>query len=165
MVGLRELQEKDIEGMLEWMHDPGINCFFRFNAQDMDYDKAYQFISQKNNTTKHFAIVNSDDEYLGTISLKEIDLKNRKAEYAISIRRKYHGTGVATAATDLILKYAYEELQLHRVYLNVLSDNARAIRFYEKYGFRYEGEFEDDLYLNGEWKTLKWYAIVKKLCL
>ena len=40
-----------------------------------------------------------DDEYLGTISLKNIDLKNKNAEYAISTRKKARGTGANQQAT------------------------------------------------------------------
>ena len=160
MVKLRKLQEKDILGMLEWMHNPQINCFFRFDAKDMNYEKAYKFIMNDSESDMHFAIVDEQDEYIGTISLKNIDIQHKKAEYAISVRERWHGSGVAKEATEMLLKYAFEELKLHRVYLNVLSDNIRAVRFYEKCGFQFEGEFKDDLWLCGEWKTLKWYAMV-----
>lgn len=160
MIRLRKLQEKDIEGMLEWMHNPRINCFFRFDAANMNYEKALEFVSKESTENRHFAIVDEQDEYIGTISLKEIDFQHRKAEYAISMREKWHGTGVAKEATEMLLSYAFEELNLHRIYLNVLSDNIRAIKFYEKCGFHFEGEFKDDLLLRDEWKSLKWYAIV-----
>lgn len=162
MIKLRKLQEKDIDGMLEWMHDPEINCFFRFDAENMDYQKAYEFVTSDSEGNQHFAIVDEQDEYIGTISLKEIDFRHRKAEYAISLRKKWHGSGAAIEASEILIKYAFEKLGLHRIYLNVLSDNIRAIRFYEKCGFQFEGEFKDDLCLRGEWKTLKWYAMLNK---
>lgn len=161
MIRLRRLQERDIEGMLEWMHTPEINCFFRFEAKEMDYEKALGFVRNESPEDKHFAIVDEQDEYIGTISLKDIDLQHKKAEYAISVRKGWHGRGAAKEATEQLIRYAFEELQLHRIYLNVLSDNIRAIRFYEKCGFQFEGEFKDDIFLRGEWKTLKWYAMVK----
>lgn len=126
----------------------------------MDYENAYKFVTNDIEETKHFAIVDEDDEHIGTISLKNIDFLHRKAEYAISVRGKWHGSGVAKKATEILVKYAFEELKLHKIYLNVLSDNIRAIKFYEKCGFQFEGEFKDDLLLKGEWKTLKWYAMV-----
>ena len=70
----------------------------------------------------HFAIVDDkNDEYLGTISLKHIDYKNHNAEYAISTRKKVRGSGIAQKSTELILDYAFNNLDLHKVYLNVLS--------------------------------------------
>ena len=75
---LRELQEKDTEGMLEWIKDPEINCFFQFDADSRNRERVLEFIRNINNDEKsrHYAIVDKDDEYLGTISLKNIDDKN-----------------------------------------------------------------------------------------
>lgn len=158
-IKLRELKEKDIEGMLEWMHDPSINCFFRFNGEDMNYDKALSFIDLKPENAHHYAVVNEDDEYLGTISLKDIDHINHKAEYAISMRKKYHGTNAARYATDLLINEA-RKLKLHRIYLNVLSENNRAINFYKKYGFVYEGTSKDDVLIKGKYHDLLWFGLI-----
>jgi RimJ/RimL family protein N-acetyltransferase len=102
----------------------------------------------------HLAIVDEKDYYLGTISLKEIDHAAKNAEYAISTRASAHGTGAALQATREILRIAFEELHLDRVYLNVLDENSRANRFYQKCGFRYEGQFRDHLLIRGELKNL-----------
>ena len=61
-----------------------------------------------------------------------------------------------------ILKIAFEEFLLHRIYLNVLSDNQKAIRLYEKCGFVCEGTFRNHLLLGKEFKSLKWYSILKE---
>lgn len=159
---LRKLEEKDAQFMLEWMHDEDINQFFRFDAASMTYEEAVEYIKNANQKKDevHYAIVNEDDEYLGTISLKHIDNENKKAEYAISTRKKAHGTGVAKHATDEIFKIAFEELGLNKVYLNVLSVNKRAVRFYEKIGFEYEGEFKQDLQIRGVYYDLRWYGML-----
>lgn len=164
---LRLLVDKDAKGMLDWMHDPKVNCFFRFRAEDMTEEKALAFIEQANNDVEqkksyNFAITDGDDEYLGTISLKEVDWEARVAEYAISMRTKAQGRGLATKATNEILRYAFEELGLNRVFLNVLSDNEKAIHLYEKCGFQYEGLFKNHVNIRGENKSLRWYAVMKE---
>lgn len=58
----------------------------------------------------HYAIVDERDEYYGTVSLKRIDLLNRNAEYAISVRKCVQGKGVAMEATRLIIKRALPNL-------------------------------------------------------
>lgn len=163
---LRELEEKDADGMLEWMHDPEIQKGFRFSVEEQDREAVLNFIRNADialidGKDIHYAVSDEDDEYLGTISLKNIDLTNKKAEYAISLRKKAQGKGIAAEATRAILKIAFEQYHLERVYLNVLSDNKRAIHFYEKCGFVYEGEFRKHLFLKGEYRTLKWYSILK----
>lgn len=166
-IQLRQLLEKDVNGMLEWMHDPDIQNNFRATLQDMGKEDALQFIKRAECTpvagkSIHYAIVNADDEYLGTISLKNVDLKSKNAEYAISLRKKAQGLGIATEATREILRKAFDDFGLERVYLNVLSENKRAIHLYEKCGFVFEGEFRKHLYLRGAFRALRWYSILKE---
>ncbi len=158
---LRTLKEKDADFMLEWMHDEEISRNFVFDAKSTTKEKALDFISksQKDNKNLHFAIADKNDEYLGTISLKNIDLKNKNAEYAIGMRKKAIGTGAAAFATKQIANYAFEKLNIEKVYLNVLSDNLRAVCFYEKMGFVYEGELIKHVIKDGEHKNLKLFAL------
>lgn len=149
--------------MYEWMTDPEITCFFRFDADKVTREGCEAFIRASGQAlnTVHFAITDDTDEYLGTISLKEIDLKTRQAEYAISTRKKAHGTGAALEATKRLLSYAFEDLSLERVYLNVLAENVRANAFYRKVGFQLIRTEENALELRGISKDLNWYELRK----
>lgn len=149
--------------MLEWMHDPEINRWFRFDAASVTEERARNFIAGSfTETSRHYAIANDDDNYLGTISLEDIDRENAHALYAVSLRPEARGHDIALTATKMLLEIAFRELDLERVYLNVLSDNGRAKRFYEKAGFRYEGRFRKHLKLRGEWRDWDWYSILKE---
>lgn len=161
---LRKLKVKDAKFMYEWMTDYECNRNFRFDPQKITLKSCENFIetSIQDKENLNLAIVNENDEYLGTISLKNINYNDLNAEYAISVRKNFHGTGVAKDATLEVLKYAFEELKLNKVYLNVLSENIRAIKFYEKIGFTYEGEFKKHLRINSEYKDLKWYGFLKE---
>ena len=164
---LRELKEKDADGMLEWMNDPEIMKNFRFSSKGRDKEQVLHFIRTAttqivDGQSMHFAVVDDNDEYLGTISLKEVDLVAKNAEYAISLRKRAQGKGIGTEATQKLLKLAFEEFDLERVYLNVLSENRRAMALYEKCGFVYEGEFRKHLFLAEEYKSLKWYSMLKE---
>lgn len=88
--------------MLEWMHDPDVQKGFRKNtlaATLMDTERFCRDAIVKSmpeqGDSLHFAIVNEMDEYLGTVSLKDIDLENNSAEYAIATRKVVWGKGVA----------------------------------------------------------------------
>jgi diamine N-acetyltransferase len=65
------------------------------------------------------------------------------------------GTGAAKKGTELILRYGFEVLELCRIYLNVLNENERAVRFYEKLGFIYTRSTMIDF--KGREKELRWY--------
>lgn len=159
---LRKLMTKDAEKMLSWMKDPTINRFFRFDAETMTIEHILNFIAQAQNNEKelHMAIADDSDLYVGTVSLKNIDIEASNAEYAISTCACVHGKGIALEATKEILRIAFEEKKLHRVYLNVLEDNERANRFYQKLGFVFEGKFREHLMVRGERKNLNWYSIL-----
>lgn len=158
---LRSLELKDAELMLEWMKDEEINQYFRFQSNTVTLDSAKDFITSSSSceSNKHYAIVDDKDFYLGTISLKNIDMNNLNAEYAIVLREAAIGKGIARDATIDILNKAFEDFKLKKVYLNVMADNVRAITFYEKMGFIFEGEFIEHLLIKGVYHNLKWYAI------
>lgn len=168
MISLRKLMEKDAPLMLEWMHDEKVQAGFKKNMLDATLEDAIGFIRSaqdleltKSGQSLHFAIVNEEDEYLGTISLKNVDVVNQTAEYAVATRRKAHGMGTAYTATRLLLHKAFEEYHLRRVYLSVYSNNESAIQLYEKCGFRFEGEFREHFVIGGEPVNWKWYGILQ----
>lgn len=166
MIKLRNLKSKDAKNMLEWMHDADTTRHFRKNMLEMTMEEVLFFIEKNKSfspeqTSRHYAIVDEEDTYLGTISLKEINTTDKNAEYAIALRSAARGKGVAEKATSLLMEVAFEELGLERVYLNVLASNARAIGFYEKFGFREEGTFKKHLLICGMYEDLKWYGLLK----
>lgn len=167
-ISLRELSVKDAPLMLEWMHDPDIQKFFKKDMLAKTILDAEQFCSDAilsgtpcTGDSLHFAIVNEADEYLGTISLKNIDVEHKNAEYAISTRKKAHGKNIAYEATLLLMDKAFFHYGLHRIYLNVLSNNIAAIKLYKRCGFRFEGEFREHFAIDEKYADLCWYGIIK----
>ena len=168
MIKLRKLQEKDAVNMLEWMHDPENQKGFQRDMMSMTLENARSFCKEvsseayyKRNRNLHLAITDETDEYLGTISLKNLNMEYHSAEMAISVRRKAKGQGVAKKAVGILLKKCFNEMELHRVYLTVLADNIVAIRFYEKCVFVYEGELRDHLFIKGNYISWKLYGMLE----
>ena len=168
MIILRELKEKDAPFMLEWMQDSDIQKCFKRRMADYTLEDVLAFIKKSvfpdtvtTGTDLHYAIADQADEYLGTVSLKNIDLENGNAEFAIVTRKEAHGKGIGHEATILLLKKAFNEIGLQRVYLNVFSNNDAAIRLYERCGFRPEGEFRNHFLIDGRYVGWKWYGMLK----
>ncbi len=141
---LRDLDLKDAEYMLEWMHDENVNGYLGKDFSQMEMEDCLSFIrdSHSDEKNKHFAIADDGDEYMGTISLKNIDMENKRAEYAISCRSKAMGKGFARKATERLFEIGKESYGLALLYLNVYDYNVRAQRLYEKTGFRRVGQPE-----------------------
>ncbi len=156
---IRRLEQKDAPYMLEWMRDKTISCNFQRSFETMTLQDVAAFIEKSfDDANRHFAVVDAQDEYMGTISLKNISYKDKDAEYAIAMRKRAQGTGAAGRATEELLQYALEELGLHKVYLNVLADNVRACRFYEKCGFTCDPDRKDMAEVRGQYKERVWYS-------
>lgn len=161
---LRPLEKKDAQAMLQWMCDEDTVRFLPMGTKQYTLVDAEHFIENAKDETinLHRAVVDENDVYLGTISLKNIDTANGEAEFAIALSANARSTGAAAQAVKGIFSIAFRELGLRRVYLNVLAKNQRAVRFYEKLsaiGLRYEKQtllpFDDGM------EPLLWYQITK----
>lgn len=158
---IRKLKDKDVYGMLEWMHYEESKAIFEKDFSKYQREDVLIFINSKNDTEIHYACVDDDDNYLGTISLKNIDKDNYNAELAISFLKKAQGTGAASFALKYILDYGFNVLNLNKIYLNVLSTNYRAKKFYLKNGFKKEGCFVSHIKKGNKYVDLEWYAIYR----
>ena len=134
---LRKLELKDAPLMLEWMHDESVvaKLAANFAAKTMDDCRNFIAASQNDGEDLHLAIVDEDDTYMGTVSLKHIDRTAGTAEFAITVRAAAMGKGFSHFGMDSILKMGIEELGLSAIYWCVSPKNQRAVRFYDKHGY------------------------------
>ena len=116
-----------------------------------------------------FLLVAPDGRIIGETVINEIDWKLKSANFRIAIFQSAgRGRGIGTWATEMTRDFAFEELKLHRLELDVYSFNPRAGRVYEKAGFRREGvrreavldgdTYGDDIMmaiLEEEWRSRK----------
>jgi diamine N-acetyltransferase len=103
---------------------------------------------------------------IGNCALLDIDWRNRSAELGILIGDKdYWGRGFGTEAMQLLVKHAFETLNLHRVWLRVYETNPRAIRDYEKAGFVLEGRQRQAEIKNGKYIDVLVMSLLRDECL
>ncbi|SDV47696.1 spermidine N1-acetyltransferase [Chitinasiproducens palmae] len=103
---------------------------------------------------------NPNGERVGLVELTEIDHIHRRAEFAIVISPASQGKGYASAATRLAIHYAFNVLNLHKLFLVVDVENAAAIHIYEKAGFEKEGCLRDEFFADGRYRTAWRMAII-----
>lgn len=156
---LRCLLIEDADYMMEFFNDYEISNNFIFTRYPFSIEGFQSFIrnSWNDRINLHYAI--EESEYAGTISLKNISMIDRTAEYAIVTRRKFWGSGLAKKATKQIISYGFNTLNLRKIYLSVLSNNIRANKFYKKIGFKFEGTLKKHIFINGQYEDLNWYCM------
>ncbi len=161
---LRDLELKDAPLMLEWMHDESVVEKLRGNFREKTIGDCENFINASRNKEKdiHLAIVNDENEYMGTVSLKSIDRANNSAEFAITVRKAAMGRGYSWYGMEEIIRLAFEEYGLESVYWCVSRENDRAVRFYDKHNFHEALDIPASIlsrYMG--MKDLKWYSVLK----
>src|SRR4051794_16679062 len=111
----------------------------------------------------HFVMCKIDDQQpIGTISLMQVDHVNGGAGVGISIGEKeLWGKGYGTDAMNALLDFAFGQLRLERVWLDVYDFNARAQRSYEKSGFVAEGTQRHSHYSFGKFNDVVLMAILR----
>ncbi len=88
------------------------------------------------------------DEVFGTCTLFNVDLGNRRAEVGFALSRNAWGHGLATEALEVLIKFVFDTLDLHRLEADVDPKNERSLQVLERQGFRREG------YLRERWHQL-----------
>lgn len=161
---LRELKLKDAVPMLEWMHDESVVGKMRGNFKEKTLADAKNFILASANREHniHLAITNDEDEYMGTVSLKNINRKKKSAEFAITVRKLAMGRGYSWFGMEEIIKLAFEKYDLESVYWCVSRKNQRAVRFYDKHNFHEAVDISENILKQYEGiEDLKWYSVLK----
>ena len=163
---LRELKSNDAPLMLEWMQDEHVVGGLKADFLSKTLDDCFNFIenSKDQSTNLNMAIVDENDDYMGTVSLKHIDKKMETAEFAITIRKLAMGKGFSKFGMDEILNYGIEKIGLKSIFWCVNKVNERAVKFYDKNGYRRITHVPQkilDNYVSSEIDAMYWYKYEK----
>jgi RimJ/RimL family protein N-acetyltransferase len=160
-VRLRGVRPADIPDLVQWRSEAVAQVAQRDAIGAFDEDAAAtrirSFVTAPTGTDdRGFAVETAGHnevkpQLLGLVTLSDIALQHRSAEFAISLAPNSGGQGFGLAATRLTLRYAFSELGLHRVWLRVWAFNGRALRTYERAGFRSEGRLREVVHHAGRW--------------
>jgi RimJ/RimL family protein N-acetyltransferase len=103
-----------------------------------------------------------DDRLIGFVSLFLLTPHHRDAWVGIGIGEpEYRGKGYGTDAMRVILRYAFAELNMHRVSLGLFAYNTRALHSYEKAGFKLEGRERGSELRDGQRTDMLYMGILK----
>ena len=128
--------------------------------------QSFQNYVERNETDANECFVicrKPDDKIVGAINLSQIFRKGFQNAYlGYSLGVKYTGEGYMTEAINLILRYAFNSLKLHRIEANIQPHNTASIEVVKRCGFSKEGFSPKYLKVSGKWRDHERWAIIKE---
>jgi len=163
-VYLRAVELSDLDRTWKWHNDPGLYEMlvspFRYVSQAAEEEWIRQKLAYSQTEIQLAICLKESNQHIGNIHLRNIDWVSRHAEAGIFIGEAEHRSkGYGQRAIRLMLRHAFNDLGLRRLYLTVFDDNHRAIRAYEKCGLVVEGRLRKHAYKLGEFKDLIFMGI------
>jgi len=148
---LRPLERRHLEKTLEWANDPELMRLLNraHTVARVEHEQWFAGV-QKRGDCCYFAIETADGAHVGNVWLWDIDARHRRAELRIVMGLDSTGKGAGTEAITQLCDYAFERLNLRKVYAYVLAINPRARRSFEKAGFIVEGTLREDRWTGAE---------------
>ena len=163
---LRSVERGDLAWLKNLREDPSVSsrlgtfCLLNnerqerwFSALQTDTTKCYMIFEKRES--------NSSFVKLGMVRITEIDLINRSMCVGGDMVQEHRGKGYAKQMYQLIFQYGFNHMNMHRLYLFVLEDNAVAKGLYQKMGFQLEGVQRDAIYSNGTYKNYEMMSLLE----
>ncbi len=144
---LRALEDHDVELLRQWRNHPELMQYHCSTFPVSQVEQRQWYESYASDRKHHvFMIENADHVPMGYALIRNLDLKNRKAEIGLHLEPSYQGQGYGKDAFLTLIRFCFQELNLHRLFLEVFDFNEKAIRMYENIGFKIEGRYREAYY-------------------
>lgn len=136
------ISEESKEFIYQCVNDPDLKeCTGTlFPVSTIEHEKWIERKALSKNEKLFLILDKMTNEMVGSIGLKNIDYNNSNAELYITIAKPFIGkNGYGTSAINSLVDFTFKRLNLHKIYLQVFCENRRAIKTYERCGFKIEG--------------------------
>lgn len=156
-VTLRQMTKNDSQMVCDMFNDPEIENFVEGWAFPLSIEQHQRWLENNIGDQRNFRFVidSDDDGPVGIATLTDIDWKNRRAMHGIKLANKEHRTkGIGTDAVMALMRYAFDELGLHRLDGAWFDFNTASKALYTKCGWKEEGVRREYVYKQGNWRDL-----------
>jgi len=166
---LRSFQDSDLETFLAYRNDAEVA---KYQSWDVPYphDKAVQFIelmkiSNPNSQGEWYQVaaeLKSTRQVIGDVAFCTMAYDDKQALMGYSLARPYWHQGYAFEAVECLLRYLFEERNLHRVMAECDVDNVASWKLLEKLQFRREAHLVENVYFKGKYGSEYHYALLAR---
>ncbi len=166
-VYLRAFELGDYVQLHKWRTDEEINKYLGGNMFLISSEREKKFVENKifdDSKELYFAICDSEnDKFIGISMIKDIDLRNQKAEWAGTLigEKEYIGKGYGKEASAMMLRYLFDQYPIHKCYGYCLEEHPSTAKMLLSLGFKQDGILRDDVYKNGEFKNKLLFSILR----
>ncbi len=164
LVRLRAREEADVEPFYRWINDwQTIKYLGQRYPRSHSFERTWLTSGDPSFNLAQFIIeTRAGARPIGWLGLHGAAPENREASLGIAIgEHEFLDGGYGTDAMRTACRFGFDMMNLHRIDLTVYDWNPRAIRVYEKVGFRTEGVLRDGIYKAGRWNDLVLMAVLK----
>ena len=166
IVGLRAIEAEDLSLLLAWRNRPDFRKYFR-EYRELGMEQQRNWYEQKvlrDEHTRMFSIVDLDTgELVGACGLCYIDWQNQSADFSIYIGKNnlYIDSFYAVEAAELMIKYGFEELNLHRLWTEIYSIDEKKKELFKILGFIHEATHLETHWTEGKWVDSWYYRLLR----
>jgi RimJ/RimL family protein N-acetyltransferase len=155
---LRAFEKEDAERCYRWMNDPNIMRTLK-SRYPIAFSNEIEWLDRAmhdHNTERHFAIERKDDRsHIGNASIHDIDWVSRAAWFGLFIGEPTAwNRGFGGDAIGALVRFAFDEMNLQKMRINVFDYNERAKHVLAGHGFVEEGKLTADFYREGTWHDI-----------
>ena len=164
-VYLRAMESDDIKLIVKWRNDPEVNKHFYEYAPLSHDQQADWWVKQRGRDDQFNWMIcaNEDKAPLGTVSIYDIDLRNRKAEWGrFYLVGDVRGKGYGRDVENLIHEYVFNHLNLNKLYCEVFADNAIVVNLHKKFGYKQDGLLRQHVFRHGEYNDVVALSLLKE---
>ena len=162
-IKLRQIEESNLIKLRDWRNSPYIRAYTReYRPLNMLNQKMWFESLHVDKSNIMFAIEKKNDkEIIGCCGLTYINWKEGHGEISIYIgEEKWQEKGYASDTINLLLKFGFCELRLHRIYAIIFEYNEASIKFFEKKEFKFEGRHRESRFWDGKFHDELVYGIL-----
>jgi RimJ/RimL family protein N-acetyltransferase len=172
---------EDVDHILGWVNDPSIvGNIAAFSGepftreQELAYiaqmqasksDELYSIFASRSAEGSHDDGADDSNAYVGQVGIHQIHWRSRVGRLGIVIADKARmgqGLGSAALASAIDIAFAEDQLNLHKLWLMVFSNNTRSLRTYKRLGFVEEGVLREEYFHDARWRDMTRLSLLQR---
>lgn len=165
---LRQMTHDDAAALVAIFGDPAVMRYMILDPPCNTIEEAISMIDwmnghfEKQNAMRWGITLKDANEVIGTCGFHSWNRQHRRTDIGYDLNAAYWGRGIITEATHRLVRWCFENLNLHRIQADCTAGNIGSERVLEKVGFTLEGQWRENAFEHGRFVDLKQYGLLRR---